>query len=193
MRRLNAWGYSGRHLQLDGFCQRQAASPPSFVSESVSGGLPLRPRASRPSPSHRYAAGPSLYKRGCLRLRNSPAASRHYALRPLSLLMPGSGHTRPPLHPARRCPPGPFSQFSVLREAFSRRPGQFSQISVPQEAFFRRQGPFSQISVPRVAFSRRPGPFLPFSVPIGQRAREISLAASLTGVWTCRSAKLTSW
>ncbi len=46
---------------------------------SVGGGLPIRPRAFRPSPSHRCAAGPSLYKRGCLRLRNSPAASRHNA------------------------------------------------------------------------------------------------------------------
>jgi hypothetical protein len=85
MRALNARGSSGRHLRLDGFCQRQAASPPSGLLPlavtcawvvSVSGRLLLRPRASRPSPSHRYAAGPSLYKRGCLRLRNSPAASR---------------------------------------------------------------------------------------------------------------------
>ena len=195
MRALNARGSAGRHLRLDGFCQRRAASPPSGHASagrhlslgsfcqrraasppssvsvpvagrlllrppgllplavtcawvvSVSGGLHLRPRASRPSPSHRYAAGPSLYKRGCLRLRNSPAASRHYALRPLSLLMPGSGHARLPLHPASLCPPGPFSQFSV----------------------------------PRKAFSRPPGPFLPSSVPIGQRVRDISLETLLTG------------
>ena len=56
-------------------------SGPLSGSLSVGGGLPLRPRAFRPSPSHRCAAGPSLYKRGCLRLRNSPAASRPAASR----------------------------------------------------------------------------------------------------------------
>ena len=84
MRALNSSSSAGRHLRLDGFCQRQAASPPSGLLPlavtcawvvSVSGRLLLRPRASRPSPSHRCAAGPSLYKRGCLRLRSSPAAS----------------------------------------------------------------------------------------------------------------------
>ena len=84
------------------FCRRRAASPPSSVS--VSGGLPLRPRASRPSPSHRYAAGPSLYKRGCLRLRNSPAASRPSVLWPCDRLPCAK---RPFLHtaPALRPPP----------------------------------------------------------------------------------------
>ena len=60
-RQALVFGAAGCLSALVSVCQRRAASPPSGL---------------RPSPSHRYAAGPSLYKRGCLWLRNSPAASR---------------------------------------------------------------------------------------------------------------------
>ena len=94
------------------FCRRRAASPPSSVSGG--GGLPLRPRASRPSPSHRYAAGPSLYKRGCLRLRNSPAASRPSVLRPCDCL-PCAKH--PFLHTAPACDRFPCAKQPLLPTA----------------------------------------------------------------------------
>ena len=90
MRRLNALGSAGRHLRLG----------------SVAGGLPLRPRASRPSPSHRCAAGPSLYKRGCLRLRNSPAASKPAPSGPSHLPVPVSVSVGG--HHARYCLPPPL-------------------------------------------------------------------------------------
>ena len=122
MRRLNARGSSGRLLRLGGFCQRRAASRPSSVSVPVAGRLPPGPRLCQslsaagclsalgppgPRPPTAARRAPPSTSEGAYGSETAPPPPDSAPLRPLSLLMPGSGHTRRCIPPA-----------SVLRDRF---------------------------------------------------------------------------
>ena len=189
MRRLNARGSSGRHLRLGSFCQRRAASPPSGLLPlavtcawvvSVSGGLPPCPRLCQsleaagclsalgppgPRPPTAARRAPPSTSEGAHGSETAPPPPDSAPLRPLSLLMPGSGHARPPLHPASLCPPGPFSPISGPLAAISSLRANIRLFLSCKSLSPTARDRFHRFRARKSLSPHRQGPFLPISGP----------------------------
>ena len=185
MRRLNARGSSGCLMRLGGFCQRQAASPPSGLLPlavtcawvvSVSGRLLLRPRA-----CYRWPRGGPLPLQA--RVLTAPKQRRRLQTQRPSGPSPCSCPVVDTPAAASRQPLPSGTVFAVFSPAggFFPPPGTVFTDFGPVDGHSLPRGQLSPFSVPRADLSCSWGQFSPFSVPIGQWVRDISLEASLTG------------
>ena len=136
MRRLNARGSSGRHLRLGSVSGGLPPGPRLCQSLSAAGCLSaLEPPGPRPPTAARRA--PPSTSEGAYGSETAPPPPDSAPLRPLSLLMPGSGHTR-------RCIP-PASALRDRFRSFQSRRWLFPAVRAIFRRFLSRRWLFSVV------------------------------------------------